>query len=38
MDYYYQHDGITIYHGDCEQLLPELPASMTCLMRSSLMG
>lgn len=23
---YYDHGGITIYHGDCRELLPELPA------------
>ena len=22
---YYEHDGITIYHGDCRAILPELP-------------
>ncbi len=22
---YYQHDGITIYHGDCREILPTLP-------------
>lgn len=22
---YYDHDGITIYHGDCEDVLPVLP-------------
>lgn len=22
---YYDHDGITIYHGDCREILPELP-------------
>ena len=22
---YYSHDGITIYHGDCWEVLPELP-------------
>jgi DNA modification methylase len=24
---YYQHAGITIYHGDCREVLPSLPAS-----------
>jgi adenine-specific DNA-methyltransferase len=23
---YYEHGGITIYHGDCREVLPELPA------------
>ncbi len=22
---YYEHDGITIYHGDCREILPHLP-------------
>ena len=22
---YYEHDGITIYHGDCREMLPDLP-------------
>lgn len=22
---YYEHAGITIYHGDCREILPELP-------------
>jgi site-specific DNA-methyltransferase (adenine-specific) len=22
---YYEQDGITIYHGDCREILPELP-------------
>jgi DNA modification methylase len=25
MNPYYQHDGITIYHGDCREILPQLP-------------
>lgn len=25
MKAYYQEDGITIYHGDCREVLPELP-------------
>ena len=25
MDPYYEHDGITIYHGDCREILPTLP-------------
>jgi site-specific DNA-methyltransferase (adenine-specific) len=24
--YYYEHAGITIYHGDCREILPSLPA------------
>lgn len=24
---YYEHGGITIYHGDCRELLPSLPKS-----------
>ena len=26
MEPYYERDGITIYHGDCREILPELPA------------
>jgi DNA modification methylase len=22
---YYEHGGITIYHGDCREILPEIP-------------
>lgn len=22
---YYEQDGITIYHGDCREILPKLP-------------
>lgn len=22
---YYEHNGITIYHGDCREVLPTLP-------------
>jgi site-specific DNA-methyltransferase (adenine-specific) len=22
---YYEHAGITIYHGDCREIIPELP-------------
>ena len=25
---YYDHDGITIYHGDCREILPELEANV----------
>jgi len=25
MQPYYEHDGITIYHGDCQEILPGLP-------------
>jgi DNA modification methylase len=27
---YYQHAGITIYHGDCRELLPALKADLLC--------
>ena len=27
MDPYYDRDGITIYHGDCRDLLPEIPST-----------
>ena len=26
MEPYYERDGITIYHGDCREIMPELPA------------
>ena len=26
MKKYYEHAGITIYHGDCREILPGLPA------------
>ncbi len=29
---YYDHDGITIYHGDCRDVLTELPASSVDLL------
>lgn len=28
---YYQHAGITIYHGDCRDVLPELPKADLCM-------
>lgn len=28
---YYEHGGITIYHGDCREILPSLPKVDTCL-------
>jgi site-specific DNA-methyltransferase (adenine-specific) len=28
---YYEHAGITIYHGDCREILPGLSADMLCL-------
>lgn len=30
---YYEHAGITIYHGDCREILPELPGQLvnTCV-------
>ncbi len=28
---YYEHGGITIYHGDCGEVLPNLPRSELCL-------
>ena len=27
---YYEHAGITIYHGDCRDVLPQLPWSVLC--------
>ena len=27
---YYEHAGITIYHGDCREVLPDLQASLYC--------
>jgi hypothetical protein len=27
---YYSHDGITIYHGDCREVLPQLDSPMFC--------
>ncbi len=27
---YYDYDGITIYHGDCREILPELRADLVC--------
>lgn len=31
MQPYYSHAGIEIYHGDCREVLPELPKSDLCL-------
>ena len=31
---YYEHDGITIYHGDCREILPELPQVANCIFTS----
>lgn len=28
---YYSHAGITIYHGDCREILPQLPKADLCL-------
>lgn len=28
---YYEHGGITIYHGDCREILPRLPKADLCL-------
>jgi len=28
---YYEHAGITIYHGDCREILPALPAIRCCV-------
>ena len=28
---YYEHAGITIYHGDCREILPQLPNSALLL-------
>lgn len=29
---YYEEDGITIYHGDCREILPTLPKVDLVLM------
>jgi hypothetical protein len=29
---YYDHGGITIYHGDCREILPTLPAASVDLL------
>jgi len=33
MNPYYEHAGVTIYHGDCREILPQLPR-VQCVVTS----
>ena len=28
---YYEHAGITIYHGDCREILPHIRGNLVCI-------